>query len=328
MVRAARTRNTGNSMLVSAIIPAYNREATVAKAVESALAQTYRDLEVIVVDDGSKDGTLDALSNFGSAIRVVRQANAGPSAARNRGVAEAKGRIVAFLDSDDCWLPEKIERQAALMDRAGDAMSCCVCNAKVVGGEGRFLGETFAHAGISPEFTEGEWLNPQVVLSTRFLLFNQVVAVRREAFEKVGGFNERLRLLEDYELSLRLAALGRWGVIREPLVLKYNDTNGIGVECMTDRERHAEVRAEVISGILESPDLLTAEARVNLRRMLDDQRLASRAYAALKRGDGRSRAYGRALLLWLKGRKGVRRRSPGWPVFEGRPLEAGGNPGS
>jgi glycosyltransferase involved in cell wall biosynthesis len=272
-------------MMVSVIIPVYNRENTVCAAVDSVLAQTYGNLEIIVVDDGSSDRSLSVLGTYGDRIRVVCQSNSGPSAARNRGVAESTGEIVAFLDSDDCWLPEKIARQVALMDRAGQEMICCVCNALVKGGEESFLGETFAHAGIHPGFTEGVWLNPQAILSTRFLLFNQVVAIRREAFDRVGGFNERMRLLEDYELALRLTALGYWGVIREPLVLKYNDTNGIGVECMNDRQRHAEVRAEVISGILESADFLATEARERLQQTLDDQRIAMMACAALKRGE-------------------------------------------
>ena len=216
-------------MKISVIIPAYNRQDTIVAAVESALGQTHPDKEVIVVDDGSTDGTVKALENYGDRIRVVCQANAGPSAARNRGVMESNGEIVAFLDSDDEWMPEKIARQVSVMERGGPSMCCCVCNAVVRGVDGNTTGETFTFAGIRPAFDEGVWTNPQEVLATRFLLFNQVVAVRREAFDRVGGFNENLRLLEDYELSLRLSSAGDWGVIREPLVVKYNDTRGIGV---------------------------------------------------------------------------------------------------
>ena len=314
--------NTKSSrMRVSVIIPAYNREGTVLASVESALAQSYGDLEVIVVDDGSTDRTVEVLQCMAGRIKVVCQPNAGPSAARNRGVAESSGDIVAFLDSDDHWMPNKIERQVKLMTRGGDEMVCCVCNATVKGEGGSTLGNTFEFAGVRPGFEEGVWTNAADVLSTRFLLFNQVVAVRREAFDRVGGFNEKLRLLEDYELSLRLATAGTWGVIRDPLVMKFNDTNGIGVECMTDREWHARVRTEVISGLLEGGHGLGESARSNLKRSLADLNAEMKALTRSGRPGGMSRVLGRASQMWLRVRRAVWRRSPSWPKFEGMALE-------
>jgi glycosyltransferase involved in cell wall biosynthesis len=307
-------------MLVSIIIPTYNRETTIGAAVESVLAQTHRNLEVIVVDDGSVDSTVDVLSAYENRISIIRQPNAGPSAARNRGVDASNGEIIAFLDSDDQWTPTKIERQVALMERGGPGMCCCVCNATVMGIHGEFVGNTFDFAGLRFDFDEGEWTNPQEVLATRFLLFNQVVAVRREAFDRVGGFNEKLRLLEDYELSIRLSSAGTWGVIREPLVMKYNDTNGIGVECMTDREGHARIRAEVISGILGSQNEMSDSARANLERTLRDLGIESRAMAMMRGGGTPARLTGLMLELLLRARKAARRRSPSWPRFRGNSL--------
>ncbi len=307
-------------MLVSVIIPTFNREDTVSGAVASALNQTYRDLEVIVVDDGSTDGTMAALASVAGHITLIRQENAGPSAARNRGVAAAKGAIIAFLDSDDHWTKNKIERQVELMRRGGTEMCCCVCNATVMGVSGETVGNTFDFAGLGLDFDEGVWTNPQDVLASRFLLFNQVVAIRREAFDRVGGFNEDLRLLEDYELSLRLSSFGTWGVIREPLVIKYNDTNGIGVECMMNREKHAQVQADVIAGLLGSELGLGAQARVNLERALGDLKTESRAITHAKRGGLASIAVGRVLEVWLRARRALRRRSPSWPKFQGRAL--------
>ena len=98
---------------VSVIIPTYNRSLSVREAIESVLAQTYRDFELIVVDDGSADNTPSVLGSFGERIRGIRQANAGVSAARNAGIRAAKGEWVAFLDSDDLWVPQKLERQMA-----------------------------------------------------------------------------------------------------------------------------------------------------------------------------------------------------------------------
>ena len=307
-------------MLVSVIIPTYNRANRVLDAIASALAQTYRQLEVIVVDDGSTDTTEAALAPLTDRIRVVRQANGGPSVARNRGAAEASGQIVAFLDSDDRWMPDKIERQVALMRRAGPRMCCCVCNATVKGADGRTLGHTFDRARIKFDFAEGEWTNPEEVLATRFLLFNQVVAIRRDAFDRVGGFNPALRILEDYELSLRLASVGNWGVIREPLVLKYSDTQGIGVACMLNAELHAEVRIELISGMLDSGHAFSQQARRNLHRALAELRAESRTHALLKHGGILATASATALGLCLRAHRALRRRSPAWPRFEGQPL--------
>ncbi|MGD7651636.1 MAG: glycosyltransferase family 2 protein [Verrucomicrobiales bacterium] len=306
-------------MFVSIIIPTYNRAATVLGAVESALRQSHDRIEVIVVDDGSTDGTEAALAGVRDRIKYVRQENAGPSAARNRGAREAGGEILAFLDSDDHWTPDKIERQVKLMARSGPGMSCCVCNATVKGEDGVEIGNTFAMSGIRPDFTEGEWTNPQDVLATRFLLFNQVVAVRRSAFEEVGGFNDALRLLEDYELSIRLGATGVWGVIRDPLVIKFNDTVGIGVECMNDHVRHAEVKASVISGLLEGGHRLGADARSFLEKARDEARVELKAARLMAGGIG-ARGLAKGMLAGLRVHRAVRRRSPGWPAFEGRAI--------
>src|SRR5262245_39908172 len=96
---------------VSVVIPSYNSAAYLPAAIDSVLAQTARDLEVIVVDDGSTDDTPDVVARYGPPVRGIRQANAGVAAARNRGIAEARGRYIAFLDADDTWEPVKLERQ-------------------------------------------------------------------------------------------------------------------------------------------------------------------------------------------------------------------------
>ena len=308
-------------MLVSVIIPTHDRAATLARAVDSALAQTHTPLEVIVVDDGSTDGTAALLASYGSRIHVVCQTNAGPSAARNRGAAAAQGGILAFLDSDDRWLPEKIERQAALMDRGGTRMACCVCNARVDDHLGTRKPTSFDSANLAPPFAEGVWTNPQEVLSSRFLLFNQVAAIRRDAFDACGGFNPRLDLLEDYDLSLRLSTLGPWGVIRDPLTVKYNDTAGIGVRCMNDHESHIRARTAVIRQLLGSGmcDTLAQRSAANLRRelaLLDDE---AQAIHLTRRG-GLAAAAGRLLAWRTRCRRAWMRRSSAWPTFAGKPL--------
>jgi len=206
-----------SSPLVSVIIPTFNRASVIGRAVENALHQTYRNVEVIVVDDGSTDDTEAQLQAFGDRVTFIRQENRGPSAARNRGIRQAKGEIVAFLDSDDLWLPNKLERQVALMERVGERVPCCLCNATLrhEGGEERSFSVSLLHS----TYEEGVWLNPAEVLASRFVFFNQAVAVRRWALTKAGGFDESLRHLEDWDLALRLAVLGPWAFIQEPLAI-------------------------------------------------------------------------------------------------------------
>jgi len=241
--------------LVSAIIPAFNRETTIERAVRSALVQTYGNIEVIVVDDGSRDGTVQALGQFGSRIEVLRQQNGGPSLARNLGARKARGLVLAFLDSDDEWLPDKIEKQVRIMQACGPSMPCCICNAAYVDGCELSGRTSFAVAGLTAPYEATVLENPLAVLTTTFLLFNQVAAIWREAFEQVGGFNTNLRLMEDYELSLRLGTLGPWGILREPLVLKHEDTAGIGVTAMKNELKHLAAQETVFNCILANPQL-------------------------------------------------------------------------
>src|ERR1700685_3541854 len=98
---------------VSVVIPTYNRADFVCKAIKNVFQQTFKDLELVIVDDGSTDNTLEKLAAFGNKIRVISQANAGPAAARNRGGEAACGEIIAFQDSDDTWMPTKLERQVS-----------------------------------------------------------------------------------------------------------------------------------------------------------------------------------------------------------------------
>ena len=234
---------------VSMIIPTYNRAHTICEAVDSALEQTYPRAEVIVVDDGSKDDTLARLKRYGDRIRVVRQANAGPAAARNRGIAVARGDLIAFLDSDDIWLPEKTEQQVALMERAGASVPCCLSNILMKWNSGDRA--SFDIAWLRPSAEEGLWLNADEVLATRFVLFNQGIMIRREVLEKIGGFDESIRYLEDYELPLRLSLEGPWAFIRKPLaVWRESMTNSVYKNSLREALCNNECMVEVLEGHL------------------------------------------------------------------------------
>jgi len=301
--------------LVSVIIPTFNRSATITAAIESVLAQTYQDIEVIVVDDGSTDETPEVLRRFGDHVRVVRQANAGPSSARNRGVAIARGCLLAFLDSDDVWLPEKIERQVALLSRGGDAICCCVCNATLTGVSGTD-GTSFKVAGVSTAIKSGYWKNPSRVLATRFLLFNQVMMVRRDAMQKIGGFRNDLWLLEDYDIALRLSLFGVWGIISDALVIKHNETAGIGVQGMNDHCRSLTAQAKVLQSFLSHQSLKDEQTKrlVTWTLRFIGMELRARQWAGSRHV--MSSLVGRVWLPVIRLQWAVRRRLPSWPKLD------------
>src|SRR4051812_8939960 len=161
--------------LVSVVIPTYNRAGIIGRTIDNIFEQTYRRFELIVVDDGSTDDTPATLAKYGSRIRAIRQNNAGPAIARNRGAAAAVGEIIAFQDSDDLWNPKKLERQVRSLQRHTSAL-CCLCNVQMPTSE-RGPSTSFDHSLIQPPEEEGLWLNPLDVLSTRFVLFNQAAAI-------------------------------------------------------------------------------------------------------------------------------------------------------
>lgn len=206
--------------LVSVIIPTFNRASVVCTAIESALKQTYQNIEVIVVDDGSTDDTPHKLAVYGDKIRILHQDNAGPSVARNHGVEVSHGEILCFLDSDDLWLPTKIEQQVYVLENIENSVPCCLCNA-IIRGNPANKRTSFAIAPLQAIYDKGMWLNVTNVLSTRCVFFTQAVAIRRSSFNKIGGFDESLWVMEDHDLALRLSLEGPWAYIKEPLVI-YN----------------------------------------------------------------------------------------------------------
>lgn len=196
--------------LFSVIIPVYNRPAGLRRALESVLAQTLRDYELIVVDDGSTDETGDVAHSF-TAVRYIRQENRGVSAARNRGVAESSAPHLAFLDSDDAWLPRKLEAQR---DFIAENPSVPIHQ----------TGEIWVRHGrrVNPmkrhRKPEGDIFLPSLALC---LVSPSAVVIERALFECIGGFDERLRVCEDYDLWLRIALDHRVGLVERELVVKY-----------------------------------------------------------------------------------------------------------
>lgn len=197
---------------VSVVIPAYNAAWCIRRAVDSVLAQDFRDLELIVVDDGSSDATAEVLATYGTALTLVRQANGGLSHARNRGIAQARGHYVAFLDADDWWRPAKLSRQVALLENRAEVLFCSTTTS-VVTQEGGHLPDWCCRPCGNDALACIFQVNAFVAGS------GSSVMARRVAFDRIGGFDETLRSLEDIDMWMRLAAVGGYACIDEALTV-------------------------------------------------------------------------------------------------------------
>jgi glycosyltransferase involved in cell wall biosynthesis len=208
--------------LVSVIIPCFNAEKTLARALASVRAQDYPSLEIIAVDDCSTDNTAKLLANEeAKGIRFLRlPRNRGAAAARNTGIEAARGEYAAFLDADDEWLPRKLSRQMALITEHPN-MSFVACGASLVDvkrSDARPLYEDFVPAE-GPE----AW---RVLLAYNYVATPTVVA-RRSALERVKGFDPSLVIGEDQDLWIRLALEGEVGYIPDTLVIVHEQSTGL-----------------------------------------------------------------------------------------------------
>jgi len=208
------------SGLVSVVIPAYNAAWCIARALDSVLAQTYARREIIVVNDGSTDDTTAHLARYGEAIRVLCKDNGGLSSARNAGIGAADGEFVALLDADDWWLPAKLERQVALLRERPDVGFCSTA-AQVLTSDGRPL-NLWSCPPAGASLLEHIFDNPSLIPGS-----GSGVMVRRALIEQIGGFDHRLRSLEDVDMWMRLASVTGYDCIREPLTVIYRSPHSL-----------------------------------------------------------------------------------------------------
>ncbi|MCH8850101.1 MAG: glycosyltransferase family 2 protein [Chloroflexi bacterium] len=200
---------------VSVIIPTYDRVVMLRRAIASVLGQTFRDFELIVVDNGSRDGTEKMVRNIPDPrVRLVRRPRPeGPARARNAGIAVARGEWVAFLDNDDEWLPEKLERQMARMEQESDpktAIIYCALYPEEAGGERRLSAEV--------ALPEGDLTD--ILLRQDVIMTPTVYVVKRSALTEIGGFAPAADSAEDVDCWMRLACRGyRFVAVQEPLVV-------------------------------------------------------------------------------------------------------------
>ena len=206
--------------LVSVVIPTYNRIHTLPASVDSVLKQTYENLELIIMDDGSDDGTEDYVKSIADERVRYRKSdtNMGPSAARNRGAELAKGEYLAFQDSDDEWLPDKLEKQMKVMLEGDNALVYCEFG---LYREGELL-TVIPPKAIPYEEKHGSLFSYLLLYP---LISTQTMLIKTQDFTETGGFNETLKAYEDFEFTLRFAKEHRIGFVEKALV-KVNSLPG------------------------------------------------------------------------------------------------------
>lgn len=219
---------------VSIITAAYNHVRFIRQSVESAQGQTYRDFEHIVVDDGSSDGTADILKSFGNRITYIRQENCGAHAAINRGIRMSSGDFIALLDSDDAWLPNKLELQIQAFEQFPEA-GLAYSQAHVINSEGNL---------INDGQPIGKPLADQRHAFEELLRVNNIPALtamfRRECIGEVGVFNESFKALSDWDLWIRISV--NWPIVFVPeaLALYREHENNTWVSMLEKGRVHRE----------------------------------------------------------------------------------------
>ena len=239
---------TASPPSVTVVIPAFNRVGTIRSAVESVLSQRHTDLELLVVDDGSTDLTMSALADVTDPrLRLLANpCNMGPGATRNTGIRAARGDWVAFQDSDDEWLPDKLSKQMARIAQTGPGCVAAYCGMLIDAPKDGSLGpggvRYYPDASLGER--EGNLLEP---LLRRSLISTQTLIARRDALLEVGGFDESLPALEDWDCVLQLARMGTFAFVDEPLVKQYFSPNSI----TRNRAKWASARERVVAKNLD-----------------------------------------------------------------------------
>jgi glycosyltransferase involved in cell wall biosynthesis len=272
---------------VSVIIPTHNRAEVLGRAIASVLGQTWTDLELIVVDDGSTDATARVLAEFDDPrLTGMHQENKGVSSARNLGIAASGGRLIALLDSDDYWMPDKLEKQVRFMAESGFA----ICQTDEIWiRNGQRVNPRFKHAKPAGWFLERSLelclISPSCVMFTRAL------------WNELGPFDERLPACEDYSLWLRVGVRYPVGLVPEALVVK---TGG-----------HADQLSRRIIGL----DLYRVYAMIDLLRSMElDGEQQAMVAAALRE---RVRLYAQGCIKYGKDEEAVRVRELAAEVLHG-----------
>lgn len=237
---------------ISVIIPTYNREWIIKESIDSVFSQTFDAYELIVVDDGSDDNTAEILDSYGNKLRIIRQANQGVSAARNRGIIASSGEFIALLDSDDLWLPEKLDRQMSFFRNNPDAVICQTQEIWIR--NGKRVNPCKHHKKLS-----GMIFEPSLNLC---LVSPSAVMFKRELMDMVGFFDESFPACEDYDLWLRVGLAYPVYLIDEPLIIKRGGhSDQLSRNPMLDKYRIKAIKKLLNQNILTSEQRKAAVAK-------------------------------------------------------------------
>jgi GT2 family glycosyltransferase len=263
---------------VSVVIPAYNSACTIERSLESVLAQTVRPLETIVVDDCSTDGTSVISGQYADhGVRVVElKERSGAAGARNAGIRTARGEFVAFLDSDDEWLPTKLEKQLSVIE-SDERLSFVSCASNLISPHGKDIGDVYG--GHTPTVGPDAW---KALLVENFVATPTVLA-RREKLLSLGCFDPTLKIGEDQDMWIRLALAGSVGYVQESLVRVHERENSLSNWVLEDQLQYTlpmiERHIRALSGSL---------TKAEIRKIRGERvgRLGRAAYAKGRRGIG------------------------------------------
>ena len=235
-----------DNTIISVVVPAYNVGWCVRRALDSVLSQSYRQFELIVVNDGSTDDTGSVLDSYGNSIRVITQENAGMSNARNTGIRAASGAYIAFLDADDWWLPTKLEQQWRLMQNRPE-IGFCSTSARVEDPQGNLL-------NIWKCCSKGNLLETLFIHKASIAGGCSAVMAKKTLLDKVGLFDEELKGFEDPDLWIRFAAASEYACIDEPLavILRREKSVSTNLDAMRD---------SAVKSIIKNRDLLDRRLR-------------------------------------------------------------------
>jgi len=257
---------------ISVVMPCFNSARFVREAIGSVRGQSYGDVELIVVDDGSTDDSLSILESQGNAIRLIRQSRRGPYPARNAGLAVSSGEFVAFLDSDDLWRPDALQKLHGALARHGTDLAYCGW---------QNVGDSFSNEPfVPPAYEKGDPIE-QFLRSCPWPI--HAALLRRSLVRRLGGFSERRFSSMDYDFWLRALALTR-NMVRVPEVLATYRWHGAGQISAVKSRQVLDALAVQTDFIASHPDLIAHLSRARLRE-LTDGRVLDQAYRALWKRD-------------------------------------------
>ena len=271
-----------NMPLISVVIPVYNGEKTIAETIESVLNQSFSNFEIVVINDGSQDSTLDVIASIQDPrIKIFSYPNAGLSASRNRGISQSSGEFIAFLDADDLWTPDKLEAQLTALQENP--------NAAVAYSWTDFIDETSQFLKPGPHFTISGDVYAEL-LRGNFLANGSNPLIRRQALIKVGSFDVSFSGVADWELYLRLATHYHFVAVPSPQILYRLSANSMSTNLFKQEADSIQFIEQAYAQAPESLQHLKKECFGFLYQYL--------IYKALEGSPGRQKGLKAAKLLW------------------------------